>query len=282
MAWNPAEDSALPGLRTRVDAARSRSSFTDYLHMVAPDALPSMVAGGASGLTPHGTTIVTAVFAHGVVMAADRRATLGNLVAQRDIHKVFAADDFCLVGVAGAAGIATEVARLFQVELEHYEKIEGSPLSLDGKANRLAGMIRGNLELAMQGLVALPVLAGFDPAADRGRIFSYDAAGGRYEETGFFAVGSGAPYARGSLKKLFRADLSESDCALALLQSLVDSADDDTATGGPDVYRRIYPSVSSVSEAGVREWADDELSPLVDSILDGRRNRPDGPEAPLL
>ncbi|WP_028708511.1 proteasome subunit beta [Propionicicella superfundia] len=279
MAWS-STGWGRPGREPDAGATAARASFVDYLRAVAPEALPH--PGGADLAMPHGTTIVAAVHADGVVMAADRRATVGNLVAQRDIRKVFAADDHCLVGIAGAAGVAAEVARLLQVELVHYEKVEGSPLSLDGKANRLGGMIRGNLDLAMQGLIALPVMAGYDLATGGGRIFSYDAAGGRYEETGFFSVGSGAPFARGALKKLYRPAMSEDDAVVALIQALVDSADDDTATAGPDPYRRIYPSVSSASAAGIRVWDDDELAPRVDAVLAGRRDRPDGPEAPLL
>ena len=174
------------------------SSFTDFASRVAPDVLPSSrtAAGGLGDLSPHGTTIVAATFPGGVVMAGDRRATMGN-IAQRDIEKVFAADEFSIIGIAGAAGLAVELVGLFQVELEHYEKIEGAPLSLVGKANRLATMIRLNLGLAMQGLVVVPLFAGWDEATGEGRIFSYDATGGRYEEHAYFSVGSGSVFARG-------------------------------------------------------------------------------------
>lgn len=278
MAWSSAGWGRSP--REPQPDAAARASFADYVRAVAPDALPRYAASDLA--IPHGTTIVAATYADGVVMAADRRATVGNVVAQRDIRKVFSADDHTLVGIAGVAGVATEVARLLQVELVHYEKVEGSPLSLEGKANRLGGMVRGNLDLAMQGLVALPVMAGFDLARGEGRIFSYDAAGGRYEETGFFSVGSGAPFARGALKKLYRPGFDEHDAVVALIQALVDSADDDTATAGPDPYRRIYPSVSTASADGIRAWSDDDLEPVVEAVLAGRRGRPDGPEAPLL
>ena len=186
------------------------SSFADFLGAQAPDLLPSRRAvptGDAGNLAPHGTTIVAATFAGGVVMAGDRRATMGNIIAQRDIEKVFPADEFSVVGIAGAAGLAVEMVRLFQTELEHYEKIEGTTLSMDGKANRLAALIRANLGLAMQGLAVVPLFAGYDLVADQGRIFSYDVTGGRYEETAFHSVGSGSLFARGSLKKLYRDDL---------------------------------------------------------------------------
>ena len=167
------------------------SSFTDFASRVAPDVLPSSRTGaaGIGDLSPHGTTIVAATFPGGVVMAGDRRATMGNIIAQRDIEKVFAADEFSIIGIAGAAGLAVELVGLFQVELEHYEKIEGAPLSLVGKANRLATMIRLNLGLAMQGLVVVPLFAGWDEITREGRIFSYDATGGRYEEHAYFSVG---------------------------------------------------------------------------------------------
>ncbi len=188
------------------------SSFADFLGEQAPELLPSrrsLPEGSAADLAPHGTTIVAATFPGGVVMAGDRRATMGNIIAQRDIEKVFPADEFSCVGIAGTAGIAVEMVRLFQTELEHYEKIEGTTLSMDGKANRLAALIRSNLGMAMQGLAVVPLFAGYDLVAEQGRIFSYDVTGGRYEETAFHSVGSGSLFARGSLKKLYRADLDE-------------------------------------------------------------------------
>src|SRR5690349_7077237 len=171
------------------------SSFAEFVGSVSPDLLPShrtLPPGSAADLAPHATTIVAATFHGGVVMAGDRRATMGNIIAQRDIEKVFPTDEYSCVGIAGTAGLAVEMVRLFQTELEHYEKIEGSPLSMDGKANRLAALIRGNLGMAMQGLAVVPLFAGFDLDAGHGRIFSYDATGGRYEETAFHSVGSGS------------------------------------------------------------------------------------------
>src|SRR4051794_34131071 len=187
---------------------------------------------------PHGTTIVAVTFPGGVVMAGDRRATMGNVIAQRDIEKVFPADEYSCVGIAGTAGLAVEMVRLFQVELEHYEKLEGSTLSLDGKANRLSNMIRGNLAMAMQGLAVVPLFAGFDLEKEVGRIFSYDVTGGRYEEHSFHSVGSGSIFARGALKKRYREDVSEADAVQLAIDALYDAADDDSATGGPDLTRR--------------------------------------------
>lgn len=259
------------------------SSFTEFLSGHAPDLLPASRTGGpgAGELAPHGTTIVSATFPGGVVMAGDRRATMGNMIAQRDIEKVFASDEFSMIGIAGAAGIAVEMVGLFQVELEHYEKIEGAPLSLDGKAKRLATLIRQNLALAMQGLAVVPLFAGWDPVAEQGRIFSYDPTGGRYEETAFHSVGSGSVYARGSLKKLYRPDLDADGCATAVVQALFDAADDDSATGGPDLARRIFPVVMVATPDGVQKFADDRVAALVDEIVAARMVRPDGPGAPL-
>ncbi|HEU4491060.1 MAG TPA: proteasome subunit beta, partial [Jiangellales bacterium] len=222
------------------------SSFTDFLGAQAPDLLPgrrALPGGTGPADVPHGTTIVATAFTGGVVMAGDRRATMGNIIAQRDIEKVFPADEFSCVGIAGAAGVAVELVRLFQVELEHYEKIEGTVLSLDGKANRLAAMIRGNLGLAMQGLAVVPLFAGYDLDSRGGRIFSYDITGGRYEEHEHHSVGSGSMFARGALKKLWRDDFAVDDAALCAVQALYDAADEDSATGGPDLTRRIYPVV---------------------------------------
>jgi proteasome beta subunit len=260
------------------------SSFADFLAAQSPDLLPSRRAvpqGHAGDLAPHGTTIVAATFAGGVVMAGDRRATMGNIIAQRDIEKVFPADEYSCVGIAGTAGLAVELVRLFQTELEHYEKIEGMTLSMDGKANRLAALIRANLGMAMQGLAVVPLFAGFDLTSGSGRIFSYDVTGGRYEETAFHSVGSGSLFARGSLKKLYREDLDQEECVTALVQALYDAADDDSATGGPDLTRRIFPVVQVITAEGGHRVPDSEVAAIADLVLAGRMNRPDGPAAGL-
>jgi proteasome beta subunit len=260
------------------------SSFSDFLAGQAPDLLPSrrsLPAGQAVDLAPHGTTIVAATFPGGVVMAGDRRATMGNVIAQRDIEKVFPADEFSAVGIAGSAGIAVEMVRLFQTELEHYEKIEGTTLSMAGKANRLAALIRSNLGMAMQGLAVVPLFAGFDHATGGGRIFSYDVTGGRYEESAFHSVGSGSVFARGSLKKLYRDDLSDGDCVVAVVQALYDAADDDSATGGPDLTRRIFPVVQVITADGGRRLPDADVADVADRVISGRMQRPDGPQAGL-
>jgi len=256
------------------------SSFADFL--ADTGLVPSRVTAGEGAIqVPHATTIVALATADGVVMAGDRRATMGNIIAQRDIEKVFPADEHSVVGIAGAAGVAVELVRLFQVELEHYEKIEGLPLSLDGKANRLATLLRGNLGMAMQGLAVVPLFAGFDLDRQRGRIFSYDVTGGRYEERDHHAVGSGSVFARGSLKKLYRGGMTTSDAVMASVEALYDAADDDSATGGPDLTRRIFPVIAVAEVDGVRMLADAEVGQVVEQVVAARLTSPDGPQAPL-
>ncbi|QXG76130.1 proteasome subunit beta [Modestobacter sp. L9-4] len=253
---------------------RVGSSFTDFLGTSAPDllpgrrALPTLPVGEVA---PHGTTIVAATYAGGVLMGGDRRATMGNLISSRDIEKVYAADSWSVIGIAGAAGIAIEMVRLYQVELEHYEKIEGMTMSLDGKANRLAAMIRGNLGAAMQGLAVVPLFAGYDLDAAEGtspgRIFSYDITGGNYEERGYASVGSGSLFAKNSLKKTWRPGLSADDATRTVVESLYDAADDDSATGGPDPVRRLYPIVYRVDAEGAVRLSDDEVAAVAGTVI---------------
>jgi proteasome beta subunit len=261
------------------------SSFIDFLGAHSPGLLPGNRSlpplKGAVEL-PHGTTIVAATFDGGVVLAGDRRATMGNVIAQRDIEKVFPADEFSAVGIAGTAGLAVEMVKLFQLELEHYEKIEGATLSLEGKANRLSTMIRGNLGMALQGLAVVPLFAGYDTEREKGRIFSYDVTGGRSEEVGFASTGSGSVFARGALKKLYRSDLGERQMVTAVIQALYDAADDDSATGGPDLTRRIFPIVSVITEDGFRRLPEDDVAGIARSVVDARLERPDGPRAEVL
>ncbi|MFC4032217.1 proteasome subunit beta [Streptomyces polygonati] len=261
------------------------SSFLDFLGDHSPELLPGgrplPPMKGAIEL-PHGTTIVAATFEGGVILAGDRRATMGNIIAQRDIEKVFPADEFSAVGIAGTAGLAVEMVKLFQLELEHYEKIEGATLSLEGKANRLSTMIRGNLGMALQGLAVVPLFAGYDTERDKGRIFSYDVTGGRSEEHGFAATGSGSVFARGALKKLYRRDLTEEQLSTAVIQALYDAADDDSATGGPDMTRRIFPIITVITEAGFRRLSESEVAEIARVVVEGRLERPDGPQAQVL
>lgn len=256
--------------------ALGSSSFADFLG--ATGSVPSTSSVGGVD-APHGTTIVALTFDGGVVMAGDRRATMGNVIAQRDVQKVFEADSHSVIGIAGTAGIAVELVRLFQVELEHYEKIEGTALSLEGKANRLSSLLRSNLGMAMQGLAVVPLFAGFDTARGRGRIFSYDVTGGRYEEHDFYAVGSGSTFARGSLKKLFHGSADADGAVRIALEALYDAADDDSATSGPDMARRIFPIVAVVTAAGVRMVAEDDIRATAERMLSDRLEQPNGPRA---
>jgi proteasome beta subunit len=272
--------------------ATGTPSFADFLAACAPGLLPgtghqaARVAGGPAGQgigldLPHATTIVAAAFDGGVIMAGDRRSTAGNLIAQRDIEKVFRSDDYSCVGIAGVAGVGLELVRLFQLELEHYEKLEGRSLSLEGKANRLSAFVRGNLGGAMQGLIVVPLFAGYDEEAGQGRIFSYDVAGGRYEEHKFHAIGSGSVFARGSLKKLYADGMPADDAVTVCMQALYDAADDDSATGGPDLTRRIYPVVATVTADGFRQLTEDEAGGYAQAVVDERMRSPAGPRAPL-
>jgi proteasome beta subunit len=256
---------------------RVGSSFTDFLAVAAPDLLPArrpVPSIPVGDITPHGTTIVAVTYAGGVLMGGDRRATMGNLIAQRDIEKVYAADSWSVIGIAGAAGIAIEMVKLYQVELEHYEKIEGLTLSLDGKANRLAQMIRGNLGAALQGLAVVPLFAGYDldaaPGTTPGRIFGYDVTGGNYEERGYSSVGSGSLFAKNSLKKTWRPGLDGYAAVRTLVEALYDAADDDSATGGPDPVRRLYPIVYRVDAEGTVRLTDAEVAGVAGAIVTER------------
>jgi proteasome beta subunit len=249
------------------------SSFTEFLGAHAAHLLPGgrTLPPGTVPEVPHGTTIVALSFDGGVIMAGDRRATMGNLIAHREIEKVYPADEYSCVGIAGTAGIAVELVRLFQVELEHYEKIEGALLSLDGKANRLSAMIRQNLGLAMQGLAVVPLFAGYDLDRRIGRIFSYDVTGGRYEEHDHHSVGSGSVFARGSLKKRWRPGMDAAQAVSVAVEALFDAADDDSATGGPDQLRHIYPVVATVTDAGYVRVPEAEVGGAAASAVAGVR-----------
>jgi proteasome beta subunit len=265
------------------------SSFTDFVASTAPHLLPGRLPAGGSvgdvaGLGPdvrHGTTIVALTFAGGVLIAGDRRATAGNVIAQRDIEKVFVTDNYSSVGIAGTAGIAVELVRLFTVDLEHYDKIEGVPLSLDGKVNKLAGMVRGNLGAAMQGLAAIPLFVGYDIDADdpakAGRIVSFDVVGSKSEEVGYHSIGSGSLFARSALKK--RHDpAADTDTAIrAAVEALYDAADDDTATGLPDLSRNIYPVVITITGAdGSVRHPDEQVGEIARAVVADRLTRPGG------
>ena len=279
MTW-PSSDrlphnSALSGI-----PAVNPTSFADHLRRQNPELLPAILSGSALPGTPgsqlpHGTTIVALKYPGGVLIAGDRRSTQGNMIAGRDVRKVYITDDYTATGIAGTAAIAVEFARLYAVELEHYEKLEGVPLTFAGKVNRLAIMVRGNLAAAMQGLVALPLLAGYDiHAADpqsAGRIVSFDAAGGwNIEEEGYQSVGSGSIFAKSSIKKLY-SQVTDADSALRVaVEALYDAADDDSATGGPDLVRGIYPTAVTIGAEGAADVAESRIAELARGVIESR------------
>jgi proteasome beta subunit len=242
-------------------------SFVDLLRASRPEALPSLQPAPTELSLSHGTTVLGLKYADGVVMAGDRRATAGYAVADPKIRKVFPADDYSAIAIAGAAGQAAEMVKLFQLELEHYEKITGDRLSLEGKANRLAQMIRGNFPMALQGLVVVPLFGGFDDRRGEGRIFYYDATGGRWEEDDFQTTGSGGPPAKNSLKKRWRPGLSRDEALRVAMEALIDAAEDDVATGGPDVTRRIFPNVVVVTTEGASDATEEEIEAAVTAVL---------------
>ncbi|RDI50915.1 proteasome endopeptidase complex beta subunit [Nocardia mexicana] len=272
-----------PGDPLRLHTGYALSSFSEYLREHAPELLPgkgfgriadAAPAGAASqDIAPHGTTIVAVSYRGGVLIAGDRRATQGNLLASRDMEKVYLTDSFSAAGIAGTAGVAVEMIRLFAVELEYYEKIEGVPLTFDGKANKLSKMVRDNLPAALQGLAVVPILVGYDLEAtdpDRaGRIVSYDVVGGRSEERfGYTAVGSGSMFAKSSLKKTYHRDIDEDRALRIAVESLLDASDDDTATGGPDLLRGIYPTAIVINAEGSEEVSDERLAEVARTIVE--------------
>jgi proteasome beta subunit len=252
------------------------SSFVELLRRQSPHLLPGAGPNPDVPEVPHGTTVLALRYRDGVIMAGDRQATAGYQVASRRIEKIFKADDLSGVGIAGAAGPAMEMAKLFQTELEHYEKVEGDNLSLDGKANKLGQMIRMNLQAAMMGLAVVPIFAGFDEKVGVGRLFKYDITGGRYEERDYDAQGSGSKDARDSLKKLWKRDMGRDEAMRTALEALIDAADEDVGTGGPDLVRGIFPSVRTISRSGFGEVADDEVRRVCEAILAARATAGNG------
>ena len=263
------EDRWLSSMNDYVD-----SSFVELLRRQSPHLLPGPTEPareeGATPLIPHGTTVLALRYRDGVIMAGDRQASEGYQVAHRRIEKIFKSDDLSGVGIAGAAGPAMEMARLFQTELEHYEKVEGDNLSLDGKANKLGQMIRMNLQAAMMGLAVVPIFAGFDEKVGVGRLFKYDITGGRYEETDYDAQGSGSKDARDSLKKLWKRDMSRDEALQVAIEALIDAADEDLGTGGPDLLRGILPSVKTITRSGFAEAPEEEIRRYCEAILTDR------------
>jgi proteasome beta subunit len=271
----PSEDLAA-GVPRPFDAAGS--SFFEVLRRNAPDAVPALLGGAPLPLLRRaplveGTTGLAVTAAGGVVMAGDRRATAGHQISRTDMRKVFPADELSAIAISGAAGPAMELARVFATELEHYEKVEGEPLSLEGKSNKLAGMVRANLPMAMQGLVVVPLFAGVDGRTGEGSIFEYDPVGGRYLATDHAATGSGSLAARATLKRLHRPEEGLETAVHTAIEALFDAAEEDTATGGPDLIRRIYPIVAIIStEDGYHELPDDEVATHIEAVVAPRRS----------
>ncbi|MFZ6002548.1 MAG: proteasome subunit beta [Actinomycetota bacterium] len=242
-------------------------SFAELLRRVRPEA--ALPEGTEPLAVTHGTTVLGVRFADGVVMAGDRRATSGNLIAHKTMEKVFPADRYSGVAIAGAAGPAVEMVKLFQLQLEHYEKVEGQVLSLEGKANQLSAMVRNHLPAAMQGLAVVPIFAGYDLRRQVGRLFSYDVTGGRYEELDHIASGSGSLHAGTVVKLGYREDLTRDDTIDLVVSALYQAAEADSATGGPDLIRGIFPVVATVTAAGYVRVEDDELRTRVEALVSG-------------
>jgi proteasome beta subunit len=262
-------------LRFRFYDGYQGSSFAELLTSQYPHLLPEFrgLEGAGQVPTAHGTTVIGLRFAGGVLVAGDRMATMNYMVASRDIQKVYATDDSSLMAIAGAAGPAIEMARLLRVQFEHYEKIEGQPLELEGKANTLSSLIKQNLPAAMQGLVVVPIFAGYDRRRRVGRVWKYEVTGGRYEEQEYESVGSGSLFARESLKKRWKADASRDEVIAMVVEALTDAADEDRGTGGVDALRGIYPTIKLCTEKGIEEVADAEVAGLYQALIERRRAR---------
>lgn len=243
-------------------------SFIDLIRSSRPDALPLVGSGGVD--VAHGTTVLGMRFVDGVVMAGDRRATAGYTIADDRMEKVFQTDDNSAMAISGAAGQAVEMVRVFRLELEHYEKITGEKLSLEGKSNRLAQFIRENLPMVLQaGLVVVPLFGGFDERVNEGRLFRYDATGGRWEEQDFETAGSGGAPAKGTLKKRWQPGIARTDAVKIAVEALADAADEDVGTGGPSLAKGIFPTMLVVTAEGVEKLSDDDLRPVVESVVGG-------------
>lgn len=252
-----------------IDTVSSGASFLSLIE--SRGMAPAWATPGTGRIeAPEATTVLAIRYVDGVIMAGDRRATAGNVIAHRRVRKVYPADEFSAVAISGTAGMAIELTRLFQTELEHYEKIEGTRLSLEGKANYLARMVRGNLPLAFQGLGVVPLFCGYDEFSGVGRLYTFDVVGGRYEEQDYAATGSGGSEAKSFIKGVYEDDLSEERAIEIAVEALVAAAEEDAATGGPDPRRGIYPNVVRINEGGVAEMDDDRLAGVTARVMGGR------------
>jgi proteasome beta subunit len=246
------------------------ASFPELLRRVGLQSA-ALTAGSVDLGVPHATTCIALRYADGVVMAGDRRATSGNLISHRTMEKVVQADRHSGVAIAGAAGPAMEMIKLFQLQLEHYEKVEGSSLSLEGKANQLSMMVRGNLPAAMQGMVVVPIFGGFDLRRGGGRLWAYDVTGGRYEEQEYVATGSGSLHASTVIKVGHRPQLARDEALDLACRALWEAADADSATGGPDPLRGIYPVVATITVDGWDRVPDTDLAARFEAIAEAAR-----------
>ena len=246
----------------------------DFARLVRNSGLSAPVPSGDATLAvPHGTTCLAVRFADGVIMAGDRRATSGKLISHRNIEKVFPGDRYSGIAIAGAAGPAVQMVRLFQLQLEHYEKVEGDHLSLEGKANQLSQMVAQHLPMAMQGLAVVPIFAGYDLKRGEGRLFQYDVTGERYEEADHTATGSGSLHAGTVVKMGWRRDLREADAVDLVLEALYQAAEEDSATGGPDLLRGIYPIVATITARGFERIDDSGLAERTEALIERLRER---------
>ena len=267
-------------------SADTCSSFYQYLTSQRPDLLPmarwehSLPQQGQTDASlmstrhlpwPHGTTVLAFTYDNGVLIAGDRRATEGFQIAANRMEKVFQTDGFSAMAIAGAAGPCVEMAKLFRIELEHYEKLDGQPLTCEGKANRLGHMVKANFPMVLHGLVVIPLFVGYDHKREIGRLFKYDITGGRYEDTDFHAVGSGGKDARSTLKEYFRKNLSEDAAVKVALRALFNAADEDVGTGGPDLVRRIFPTVKLVDARGVRDVDNTQLATVCEALVNEKQ-----------
>jgi proteasome beta subunit len=261
-------------LRFRFWDGYQGASFAELIESEFPQLRPDLTglyAGDRQIPTAHGTTVIGVRYANGVLVAGDRLATMDYRVASRDIQKVYATDDYSLMAIAGAAGPSIEMARLLGIQFEHYEKIEGEQLELEGKANVLSGLIRQNLPAAMQGLVVVPIFAGYDRRRLTGRVWKYEITGGRYEEREYESTGSGSLFARESLKKSYRENASREEVIRAVIEALTDAADEDRGTGGVDTLRGLYPTVKLATEAGIEDVGDEEIAAIYEQVIGSRR-----------
>jgi proteasome beta subunit len=260
------------------------SSFFDFLSRHYPALAPCQNEIGGQSIAmpqessrhgmlsvPHGTTVLALKYRDGAIIAGDRRATEGFQIADRRIEKVFRIDDYSAMAIAGAAGPCIEMAKLFQTELEHYEKLEGVQLSCEGKANKLGQMVKANLPMVFQGLVVMPLYVGYDLKRKQGRIFKYDITGGRYEESEHHSIGSGGKDARNTMREHYRSELSEEEAIRVGLLALYNAADEDVGTGGPDLVRGIYPTAKIVSDAGITDVSEERVRALYETMIAQRR-----------